>query len=606
MRLSRNGACDGPAMPRLPPFLLFVPLLASPASAAPLIGGFAPDLPGGEDDDAFELWNPGTTPVDLQQLTISDGEGTIGFPPVAQLPPGGRIIIALNATAYREAAGRNPDWGPEWKDGVPAFEWRETGLQLNRERDELLLWEGETLVDVVAWGDSVYSGEGWVGARFDIRGDPFLRWFPRRSAADTDTAQDWEHPQQPRLGWRAIGIDQSAFAIPSEGLAYTAPDHSRRILTELVTQAERSLRINVYEFRDAGLARLLLDRMAERPALEVRLLLDESPVGMDAEERVLRASIMTALTQAGADVRLFQHERYEFDHAKYAVADDRFVLIQSENFVPSGIPQDGRSGNRGWGLLIDHGRLAEALTELFEDDFEPDPYGARALSADDLTDIPLPVTGTAEPEPRLWTALAQGFNLTVLAGPESNLDENDIVVASIRAAQSTIEVEHLNVPPVWRERSGREWPNQYLEALLDAAERGVRVRILLDGHFLDESDNDNRATAKYVADIEGVEVRLAEDPDEAVLHVKGLVIDGRYSFVGSTNWNLNSVAQNRELTVRVDAPAFAQLYLDAFNYDWDRAEAVASEPTIPSAGAAATVICAALLALAMRPRRRPW
>lgn len=589
--------------------ILFALVAAAPsAEASLLLGGFATDLPGSEGDDAFDVLNTGPDVVALDHVTVTSGRGVLGFPAGSLLPPGAHARGALNTTAYAAAARRAPDYALDAVDASRRLVAVQGSFRLGQEGDSLELRLDGRAVDAVVWGSATYEGSGWTGPSVPVAGRTLLRWYARDGTRDTDQAADWQGPSAIRLGWRDHDVPR--FFVAGDGIAYTAPDQSRHVVEGLVARANESLRINVYEFRDVGLVRTVLDRLAVRPAIRVTVLVDEAPVGQDASERLVAHRALQELRDAGAEVRLLRHDRYAYDHAKYVVADDRFSLVQSENFVASGIPADARTGNRGWGILVDDRGVAASLARLFDDDATLDPYGAREPSPDEATDVPLPAAVDRSPDPVLGTASASGFNLTLLAGPESNLAEDDAVLATIRAATSTIVAEHLEMPPYWKDASGRRLPNLYLEALVDAARRGVSVRILLDGHFLGDPD-DNAATVNDVlkrASGLSLDARILGSGDPMVLHVKGLVVDERVSLVGSTNWNLNSVAQNRELSVLADAPAFAHLYATAFEADWGRAPHTSEPspaPRLDGAWPAATVLSLAFVAWTLRRRSPP-
>lgn len=582
--------------------LLLAILLAAPTvTGRLLVTGFATDLPGSEGDDGVEVTNTNSVPVTLAGVELRDGEGTLRFPDGAHIGAGARLRIALNESAYVRAARAAPDFAlgaPE-----PSRAMRETrgSFRLAQSRDEVELWVGGTLEDVVRWGDGAGTSSGWSGAPIRMRGETFLRWYERPGEVDSDSADDWLVPSHARLGWRAPSVPR--FEVAGEGTAFTAPDRSREMVERIMESAADSLRINVYEFRDVGLARKLLDRMAARPELDVSLLVDASPVGLDPEERIVRDSILAELDRAGARVRLMQHDRYDFDHAKYLIADRSRVLIQSENLVSSGIPADATSGNRGWGILIEDAALAGALADVFDFDFVLDEYGAREPGPEESRAEALPVVPIPNPHPLLATAASRGFAATLLVAPEGPLGADDPVLRALEGAREEILVEQLQFPPVWVDEDGTAWPNEYLEALLDAADRGVRVRVLLDGHFEDGGPTDNQATIDRLlaAGEETLEARLADDPATRVLHVKGLVVDGRYALVGSMNWNLHSIAQNREVDVLLDAPAFAEHYASAFEVDWAQASPVGrGDGLVPAPLGPATVICVAVLAAIVR------
>jgi phosphatidylserine/phosphatidylglycerophosphate/cardiolipin synthase-like enzyme len=85
---------------------------------------------------------------------------------------------------------------------------------------------------------------------------------------------------------------------------------------------------------------------------------------------------------------------------------------------------------------------------------------------------------------------------------------------------------------------------QLLDALAAAAERGVRVRIIVSPStdFSGEMD-------MLVAS--GVDIRLSSS---LYIHAKLIVADGERAFVGSQNLSATSLDQNRELGIVIDDP----------------------------------------------------
>jgi len=85
---------------------------------------------------------------------------------------------------------------------------------------------------------------------------------------------------------------------------------------------------------------------------------------------------------------------------------------------------------------------------------------------------------------------------------------------------------------------------QLLDALAAAAQRGVRVRIIVSpsGDFAAEVD---KLTAS------GVDIRLSR---RLYIHAKLIVADGERAFIGSQNLSATSLDQNRELGIIVDDP----------------------------------------------------
>ncbi|WP_241983236.1 phosphatidylserine/phosphatidylglycerophosphate/cardiolipin synthase family protein [Halorubrum sp. GN11GM_10-3_MGM] len=293
----------------------------------------------------------------------------------------------------------------------------------------------------------------------------------------------------------------------------------------------------------------------------VRVLLEGSPVGGFPARS---AALLDRLTAAGVEVRILdgEVERFRFHHAKYAVADDRAVVL-TENWKPSGT--GGRS-NRGWGVVVGgdetgvavgagSGRAAVAddLAALFAADFEAhDARPWHEFRADTefhgggRANGSYPARFDAPPEPA-------AADVTVLTAPGNAADR---IVARIDAADERV----LAVVP----RVGG--PNdRIVRALRRAADRGVDVHLLLSDAWYDREANRN--LSERLAD-EPIAVDLAEPRGRfGKVHAKGLVVDDA-AVVGSLNWNPSAETTNREVLLAIENESVADFYARAYAADW--------------------------------------
>jgi cardiolipin synthase len=108
---------------------------------------------------------------------------------------------------------------------------------------------------------------------------------------------------------------------------------------------------------------------------------------------------------------------------------------------------------------------------------------------------------------------------------------------------------------------------QLLDALGEAAQRGVRVRIIVS------------PSADFAAEVKeltasGVEIRLSSS---LYIHAKLIVADGERAFIGSQNLSATSLDQNRELGIIVDDPVNLSRLTRTFAIDF-RAAAPLERP----------------------------
>ncbi len=87
--------------------------------------------------------------------------------------------------------------------------------------------------------------------------------------------------------------------------------------------------------------------------------------------------------------------------------------------------------------------------------------------------------------------------------------------------------------------------NQVLHRLVDLADRGVDVRIIVDDATL-RSYSD---TIRFLKD-HGINVKLDESSGRTT-HTKMVIIDGEILLVGSHNWTESALSRNHEATILV-------------------------------------------------------
>lgn len=487
------------------------------------------DPAGREEAEFVRVVNRGARPVALAGWHL-EGPGWSAVARGGMLAPGATAAWARDAGAYRALTGRDDALADVAVEGT---------LRLPNGGGRVALARFGREADVVAWGRAA-EGPGWRGEPADA---PAAGRLLRRAAEhDTDQAADFA------AGPRADAGERAPWAGAAQVEPFTAADAHAR-LAAVLAGARREVLVEVYAFTHAGLA----DALAAAAARGVRVgvLVEGAPVGGVPEAQ---RALLDRLAAAGADVRRIGgsgHDRYATMHAKFAVVDRAVAVLGSENWTPSGFPEDGR-GNVGWGVVARGGGLARWLAGVWEEDadlarLDTAPWpGARPLD-------PAPVPASADPPPD--TAVR------ALLVPDHGGAE---VLGLIAAARASLDVEALQLPPTWDEA-----PNPVLEALRAAAARGVRVRALLDGAPGSENAVTAARLSAWAAEGLPVEARLARD---ARVHNKAVVVDGEAALVGSINFGEPGMRRNREAALVVRGPA-AGAFAAAFEADWGAAAA---------------------------------
>lgn len=99
--------------------------------------------------------------------------------------------------------------------------------------------------------------------------------------------------------------------------------------------------------------------------------------------------------------------------------------------------------------------------------------------------------------------------------------------------------------------------NKVRDALTTAAKRGINVKVLLESEDERSSslNEENRSTADSLVQ-GGVNVYF--DSPHRRTHVKAVVIDDRYTFIGSHNLTASALQYNKELSLMIDSAEVAK------------------------------------------------
>lgn len=506
--------------------LLFLTLCISPASAF-ILAEFCPDgYASGDGDEYFILEGAGS----LAGWTVSDGEGTISFP--AGAFSGGRIVVARSAAAYNQIHGTFPDY--EIMESGTTQNVLQTGrFQMANTGDDLSILGQGQIVQTVSWPNELAASNGRVHVY---------------------TNGVWDE--------RVYKIGQSRFS-PETFTAdsvtiFVSPDSSYSVVTGVILDSTDTLLISMYEFTHPDIAREVASA-ADR-GVDVTLLLEGGPVGGISDEE---KGVMNYLTEHGVSVCTIESEgslpaRYRYLHAKYMVADDYVTVVLSENFKPSGIPLPGTKGNRGWGAVVYDAEIAEYFTDVFTAD----------ISGYDI----YPYVPGTEPLPETWAdeKITPHFSdmtlYNVSVTPVISPDTSSLVPDLIRSAVSSVDLQQAYISPY------PDGENTWLAAVLDAADRGAEVRVMLDGVYYnteDDADNDELvATLNRYGNTISAKL-LSPSAYLTKLHNKGVIVDGEYVLISSINWNYNSPNNNREAGLIIQSTEAAAYYTAVFTFGWN-------------------------------------
>jgi phosphatidylserine/phosphatidylglycerophosphate/cardiolipin synthase-like enzyme len=398
------------------------------------------------------------------------------------------------------------------------------------------------------------------GDRLELRRDGDVVDAARYRNAPESRVRDFRAGE-----WRPVGATDLAPVRSGDGeaTAFVLPD-ADDLTAETLASADDRLLLAGYTLTSEDVTEALLE--AHRDGADVRVLLDGAPVGGVTDRQ---ARLLDRLADAGVEVRLLAgpHRRYRQHHPKYAVVDDR-ALVLTENFKPAGT---GGMSSRGWGVVLHDPDAAEFLAGLHRADRTwraATPWSAYREGREFAESDP----ALGDYDSRHAQARLGYESATVLAAPDN---AEAALVGRLDDADDRVLVQQVEVGS----RDGR-----LLRAVLRAADRGVRVRIHLSDAWYVESDN--AALAGWLnrrADAEGWDLEARVDDAGSggagygKVHTKGVVVDDAV-VLGSLNWANAAGRENREVLVALEGEGVAGYYADVFASDWS---AGGREPSLP-------------------------
>jgi phosphatidylserine/phosphatidylglycerophosphate/cardiolipin synthase-like enzyme len=303
----------------------------------------------------------------------------------------------------------------------------------------------------------------------------------------------------------------------------------------------------------------------------VRLFMEGAPIGgMDDRQQ----HIVRTLASQGAFVRFMVSDyenhvyaRYQFNHAKYLIIDNKTVIVESANWAKTGIPKDPTFGNREWGVVVRDTEVAGVFSQVFQVDWNPnmrDSYPIEAMnflpqSDFDLDyDVPL---GAFQPCFSAQTIPGPSY-ITPVFSPDNS---EKAILDVIDNATSTIYIQQLYIYPYWE-----EGVSPLMQHLINKSHQNVSIYVILDYNPAYEETIVMLDETKQELESHGIQVKYisSEWSPFSTVHNKGMIVDNTTVFISSINWNEQSIRKNREAGVLLNNKEAAAYFATVFFSDW--------------------------------------
>jgi cardiolipin synthase len=333
-------------------------------------------------------------------------------------------------------------------------------------------------------------------------------------------------------------------------------------IRKAVSAAKHHIHVETFIYDDDELGREFAEllKTKRREGVQVRVLYD----GIGSLST--NSGFFDALRKAGVEVREFRPlnplktpffwKIQNRDHRKIIVVDGAVAFTGGVNisgtYASSSASRPGpeRGVKDGWrdthieieGPAV--GRLQELFLEMW----------ARAGSAEGRdSSNDLCCDGDFFPPPAVV-----GRHLVAIVATDVEQPEDLALYATyldaFKSASARLWITHAYFAP----------NDELLDALLEAAQRGVDVRLIAPG-FTDSGLILNATRSTYARLLKGG-IKIYERND-ALLHAKTVVVDGAVSIIGSANLDMRSFLHNDEVNAVVVSRDFGKRMEEVFRRD---------------------------------------
>jgi cardiolipin synthase A/B len=297
---------------------------------------------------------------------------------------------------------------------------------------------------------------------------------------------------------------------PSTCHLIVEPDDGVGPVRDFISSAEKTLLIKQFTFSEPSLLQAVTDRKSA--GVEVRVMLNPKRSGGD------RANDETYdfFKKNGVAIQ-WANPKFYVTHEKSIVVDGKAALIATFNLCTKYFTQ-----TRDYGVVTHDATRVAQVIEGFEADWEHRDW------------LPDPGTGL------LW----------------SNANSRLRMSHFIDSARHKLDVQHPKFVDA-----------VILDRLLEAAGRGVHVRVLCGGrHGISDWDILDTFSSLRVLKRFGVKVHKQKN---LRLHAKLLIADHTHALIGSMNIDRSAFDLRRELGTTIKDEAILKRILEVFDADWE-------------------------------------
>ena len=328
-----------------------------------------------------------------------------------------------------------------------------------------------------------------------------------------------------------IWYSTALLALPSEwpeNKILVLPEMGNHPILSAIKSAKKSIDITLYHLDDPQVIEGLIK--SKDKGIRIRLVLHKPNLYPAPFDNKINESTFKKLKNQGIETHFLEDHRYTLTHYKLMIIDHEYAIIQTFNYDDFNFKKA-----RNFGLTIENKKQVEALSKIFEND-----YNGKSLDND-------------KESIALWN------KAKIILGP---LHQRKLIMDLLRSAKSSVHIyqQDLSDPEVGK-----------LLSIL--AKEGKKIEILMTPTPFGGIDNNRINQAIITAS--GGQFRF-KPKGELYIHAKVILIDSEKEgqmYIGSCNFWPEALSRNRELGVVTNDESQIKAVYTIFKKDWQNSYA---------------------------------
>ena len=269
-------------------------------------------------------------------------------------------------------------------------------------------------------------------------------------------------------------------------------------------------------------------------------------------------------------------------HSKYFVIDSTISVVGGHNWSYAAF-----TDNRELSIAVESRKIALTTLEIFQTDWDisiplseyEDYIEEIPSNHEELSEIiqPRPETKWKDDLPlNVETSLNGAEWVYVVESSPSNLDNpnipntEEVILKFIESAEKSIEIEVNTFTTKNYLYDGPDYPN-IEKALVEAGERGVQIRILIDAWFYNMIKSYfTRLNSYDNIEVRSIDIRsTGTNYQRGTVHSKLLVVDSELVLIGSSTYSQGQIIESRNVGLALKSKHIGNQAHNLFNTDWN-------------------------------------